>query len=87
MDAIMYNLGFEPKLSMLGALFANMVSILTTLLLIYFMYTMLYTNKKTLRFHKPSNLKGDLDDLIGMEDIKSELLQIEDFIKNKNNLQ
>ena len=83
MDAIMYNLGFEPKLSMLGALFANMVSILTTLLLIYFMYTMLYTNKKTLRFHKPSNLKGDLDDLIGMEDIKSELLQIEDFIKNK----
>ena len=32
---------------------------------------------------KPSSLKGSMDDLIGMEDIKQEVLHLEDMIRNR----
>ena len=52
-------------------------------LLVLFALNMIKQNNKEIKFILPSKIKGSIDDLIGMEDIKTEVLRAKDFLSNR----
>ena len=52
-------------------------------LMIGFLIHMLRQSRKALKFIPPSKIKGDMNDLVGMEDIKAEVGRIKDFLSNR----
>jgi cell division protease FtsH len=53
-------------------------SVLLTLGVVAFLYVQLKAQYKSLKFIEPSQVKGSIDDLVGMDDIKAEVAQIKD---------
>lgn len=55
------------------------------LIAIYIVSTKVFpTNKKSVPWVAPQDIKGDIQTLIGMEDIKKEVKQVVDFFKNRS---
>ena len=53
-------------------------SVLLTLGVVAFLYVQLKAQYKSLKFIEPSQVKGSIEDLVGMDDIKAEVAQIMD---------
>jgi cell division protease FtsH len=53
-------------------------SLLLTLGVVAFLYVQLKAQYKSLKFIEPGQVKGSIDDLVGMDDIKVEVAQIKD---------
>jgi len=72
----------------LGDLTRSLLSALGTILLFVFIFSLLMfmqTGALTSTIDKidPKNLDDSLDDLVGLKDVKAELLQLEEMIKNR----
>lgn len=51
--------------------------------LVFFVLRMLRQGSKSLKFIRPAKIKGAMSDLVGMEDIKAEVLRIKGFLANR----
>lgn len=58
-------------------------NILLNVALVFFVLRMLRQGSKSLKFIRPAKIKGEMSDLVGMEDIKSEVLRIKGFLSNR----
>lgn len=68
------------------ALWRGLVLVFNALLTIgvlIMVLSMLNQSRKRVKFIRPSSIKGSLSDLIGMEDIKSEVLRTKDLLNNR----
>lgn len=74
----------EPKSDQGGAS-SSILSLLMLLAIVYLVWSVTSGNGITSKISTvmPKDIKDDLDDLIGMEDIKAELLQLEDMYLNR----
>ena len=57
---------------------SGMLSVALTLGVLAFLYVQLKAQYKSLKFIEPNQVKGSIDDLVGMDDIKAEVAQIKD---------
>jgi len=60
------------------AAISGVLSIAFTLGLLAFLYVQIKGQFKSLKFIEPTQVRGSIDDLVGMEDIKAEVAQIKD---------
>lgn len=59
------------------------LALLTLALLMYFSMSKGMSNSKSAEIIRPDAIQGDLDDLIGMEDVKDEVLQLVELFENR----
>ena len=52
--------------------------------MVYLLFSMLSQSRKRVKFMRPAHIKGQLSDLVGMEDIKSEVLRTKDLLENRD---
>jgi cell division protease FtsH len=71
----------ETKKMLGGAML--LFNILINVVLLAFVLRMLKQGGKSLKFIRPAKIKGAMADLVGMEDIKSEVMRIKDFLENR----
>lgn len=64
-------------------IFSNFLMIVSILISIAILYSFLGNGAKPYDIAQPEDISGDMDDLIGMEDIKTEVLQIADIYNNQ----
>ena len=73
----------DTEKELVADLLLGTLNVAVTGLMLYFLVQMVRQSRKSLRMIPPNKIKGDIGELIGMEDIKQELSRISHFLQNR----
>ena len=64
--------------------FTSILANVLIIMLLLMAQESMFQSKKKLKFIQPNEIKGDINDLVGMEDVKNDVTRVEDFLKNRD---